>query len=73
MFLNIYYNFIIISFFPPPTPQPYEMIPTVLIKCTVLEPEDELIIDFTLCRGLKKKGKVSDFPVSRAKKEHTAK
>lgn len=44
----------------------------VLIKYVLIEPEDQLILGFTLGGGTEK-GEVLDFPMNRKRKEHRGK
>lgn len=70
--LNIHYTFITSSFLPLPIPQPCKIMPIVLIKYVLIEPEDQLILGFTLGGGTEK-GEVLDFPMNRKRKEHRGK
>lgn len=66
--LNLHYTFITSSFLLPPIPQPCE-----IIKYVLIEPEDQLILGFTLGAGQTEKGEVLDFPMNRKRKEHRGK
>lgn len=72
LLLNIHYIFITSSFFPLPIPQPCEM-PIVLIKYVLVEPEDQLVLGFTLGAGGTEKGEILDFPLNRKRTQRQIK